>query len=243
MPKYYFSNGTGLTNLSYIGTDDEESDYPKLFRQVNRLETPYRYDPDPNNIMGDWYRYLVNELYGMPKKEETMKTVPTYAVKKIIYNPPATIVFWEDGSKTVVKCSQYDEYDPYFGFLAALAKKVYGNPSRVRKIVDKWAPEDKEQYYKFTIVIKFANAPVTDANILETSKNTIGKHLRVCSDTLTIVSIDSCEIAIVAASLKPITYRERLFIQYAVKTNLTEFCAISDVRIAACPMENKYDKE
>ena len=172
-----------------------------------------------------------------------MKTVPTYAVKKIIYNPPATIVFWEDGSKTVVKYSQYDEYNLYFGFLAALAKKVYGNPSRVRKIVDKWAPEDKEQYYKFTIVIKFANAPVTDANILETSKNTIGKHLRVCSDTLTIVSIDSCEIAIVAESLKPITYRERLFIQYAVKTNLTKFCAISDVRIATCPMENKYDKE
>ena len=73
-----------------------------------------------------------------------MKTVPTYAVKKIIYNPPATIVFWEDGSKTVVKCAQYDEYDPYYGFLAALAKKVYGNPSRVRKIVDKWAPEEEE---------------------------------------------------------------------------------------------------
>ena len=144
MPKYYFSNGTGLTNLSYIGTDDEESDCPKLFRQVNRLETPYRYDPDPNNIMGDWYRYLVNELYGMPKKEETMKTVPTYAVKKIIYNPPATIVFWEDGSKTVVKCSKDDEYSPYYGFLAALAKKVYGNPSRVRKIVDKWAPKEEE---------------------------------------------------------------------------------------------------
>ena len=52
MPKYYFSNGTGLTNLSYIGTDDEESDYPKLFRQVNRLETPYRHDPDPNNNYG-----------------------------------------------------------------------------------------------------------------------------------------------------------------------------------------------
>lgn len=144
MPKYYFSNGTGLTNLSGIDTDDVKSDYPKLTRQVNRLKTPCRYDLDPNNIMDYWYGYLINELYGMPKKEETMKTVPTYAVKKIIYNPPATIVFWEDGSKTVVKCSRYDGYDPYFGFLAALAKKVYGNPSRVRKIVDKWAPEEEE---------------------------------------------------------------------------------------------------
>lgn len=211
--------------------------------QIEILDTDSRYPMSITCDNRNFYKEIVNTFYGrINSKEETMKKV-NYAVKKIIYNPPATIVFWEDGSKTVVKCSQYDEYDPYFGFLAALAKKVYGNPSRVRKIVDKWAPEDKEQYYKFTIVIKFANAPVTDANILETSKNTIGKHLRVCSDTLTIVSIDSGEIAIVAESLKPITYRERLFIQYAVETNLTEFCAISDVRIAACPMEKKDDKE
>lgn len=160
MSEFYFSNGTGLTNLSRIDTDDVKSDYPKLTRQVNRLKSPYYYDPDPNNIMGDWYRYLVNDLYGMPKKEEIMKTVPTYAVKKIIYNPPATIVFWEDGSKTVVKCSQYDEYDPYFGFLAALAKKVYGNPSRVRKIVDKWAPEEEESLNDIAKAFKAATESI-----------------------------------------------------------------------------------
>lgn len=138
MSKIYYSNGTGLTNLSYIDTDDVKSDYPKLMPPSVRKSYD---DPD---CLRDWYRYIASSIYSIPKKEEIMKTVPTYAVKKIIYNPPATIVFWEDGSKTVVKCSQYDEYDPYFGFLAALAKKVYGNPSRVRKIVDKWAPEEEE---------------------------------------------------------------------------------------------------
>lgn len=90
MPKYYFSNGTGLTNLSYIGTDDEESDYPKLTRQVNRLETPYRYDPDPNNIMGDWYRYLVNELYGMPKKaKRRISFIRSSQLERAMQNEPA----------------------------------------------------------------------------------------------------------------------------------------------------------
>lgn len=119
MPKYFFSNGTGLTNLSGIDTDDVKSDYPKLTPPSIRKPQD---DPD---CLFDWYKVLkddLNKQYGLYlgtyKKEETMKTV--------------------------VKCSQYDEYDPYFGFLAALAKKVYGNPSRVRKIVDKWAPEEEE---------------------------------------------------------------------------------------------------
>lgn len=91
-----------------------------------------------------WYKSMVNGLYGPSDKEEEIMLKKNYTVKKILFNPPATIVFWEDGSKTVVKCSQYDEYSPYFGFLASLAKKIYGNPSRVRKIVDKWAPKEEE---------------------------------------------------------------------------------------------------
>ena len=31
---------------------------------------------------------------------------PPSGIKKVIFNPPATIVFWEDGSKTVVKCRE-----------------------------------------------------------------------------------------------------------------------------------------
>jgi hypothetical protein len=63
---------------------------------------------------------------------ETLYLIP----KKIIYNPPATIVFWEDGTKTVVKCSRHDLYSPYGGFCAALAKKVYGSGRRIQKYVD-----------------------------------------------------------------------------------------------------------
>ena len=70
------------------------------------------------------------------KSEET-KNFYSLNVSKIIFNPPATIVFWEDGTKTVVKCSEEDEFSEYYGFLAALGKKVYENNSQIKKLIDK----------------------------------------------------------------------------------------------------------
>lgn len=48
-------------------------------------------------------------------------------VVKVIYNKPATIVFWSDGTKTVVKCEKKDKYDPEKGFFIACTKKLFGN--------------------------------------------------------------------------------------------------------------------
>ena len=49
--------------------------------------------------------------------------------KTIIFNPPATIVFWKDGTKTVAKCGADEEFSEEFGFLACLSKKIYGSRS------------------------------------------------------------------------------------------------------------------
>ena len=54
---------------------------------------------------------------------------------KIIYNDPAMIVYWTDGLKTVVKRSENEPENKYAAFCAALAKKIYGNNSRVNRIV------------------------------------------------------------------------------------------------------------
>ena len=48
-------------------------------------------------------------------------------VKKVIYNDPATIIYWSDGTRTVVKCQPGDKFDPELGFLLALCKRVCGN--------------------------------------------------------------------------------------------------------------------
>ena len=46
--------------------------------------------------------------------------------KKIIFNNPATIVFWNDGSKTVVKAMDGDNFDPERGYLQAYFEKTSG---------------------------------------------------------------------------------------------------------------------
>ena len=61
--------------------------------------------------------------------------ITTFIPEKIIYNGPATIVFWLDGTKTVVKRSKKDKDNKYNAFCAALAKKIYGSNSKVNSIV------------------------------------------------------------------------------------------------------------
>ena len=51
----------------------------------------------------------------------------TPAIKDVIFNPPATIVFWEDGTKTVVQSRDDDIYDPEKGLSMAISKKALGN--------------------------------------------------------------------------------------------------------------------
>lgn len=48
-------------------------------------------------------------------------------IKDVIFNDPATIVFWADGSKTVVKCQKGETFDPEKGLAMAISKKVLGN--------------------------------------------------------------------------------------------------------------------
>ena len=55
--------------------------------------------------------------------------------KKIIKSGDRTIVFWRDDTKTIVKRSDDTEDDLYSAFCAALAKKVYGSNSQVKKIL------------------------------------------------------------------------------------------------------------
>lgn len=66
-----------------------------------------------------------------------------FGIDKVVYSPPATIVFWKDGSKTVVKCAENDVFDPLVGIAFALMRKVYGKEYRN---VEKYAKEYEKQH-------------------------------------------------------------------------------------------------
>lgn len=67
---------------------------------------------------------------------ETNKALPK--IKNVMFNNPATIVFWSDGDKTVVKCQNGEPYDPEKGLAMAISKKALGNDN-------KWYNEFKKQ--------------------------------------------------------------------------------------------------
>ena len=61
-------------------------------------------------------------------------------IEKVIFNNPATIVFWNDGSKTVVKCSEDECFDEEKGLAMAISKKALGNQGNYYNTFEKWLP-------------------------------------------------------------------------------------------------------
>lgn len=53
----------------------------------------------------------------------------------IIINPPATIVKWDDGTKTVVKCQNGDVYDAEKGIALCFMKKMFDNKSYYNEVI------------------------------------------------------------------------------------------------------------
>ena len=76
-----------------------------------------------------------------PMHIERAKTYIQTDITKVIFNDPATIVFWKDGTKTVVKCEN-ETYDPEKGFAMAIAKRTLGNKGNYYETFKKWLPDD-----------------------------------------------------------------------------------------------------
>ena len=103
----------------------------------------------------------INEIYSRRKHE----------IKKVIFNEPATIVFWGDGTKTVVKCSKDDEFDPEKGLAMAIAKKFFGNENGYSKNIKKWTDKYEEANISIDTGARGVDNSATDtiANIVDSA--------------------------------------------------------------------------
>ena len=117
--------------------------YTKLgSAQMNlELEDGRTFQFNPGDLLrdrqGDWRIQKREEMEeAAKKKEETNMTAAS--IKNVIFNPPATIVFWTDGSKTVVKRNAKDEFDPEKGLAMAIAKHCADNSDDFYKEIKKW---------------------------------------------------------------------------------------------------------
>lgn len=81
---------------------------------------------DVYDSMSIWQQRVCQFLIGEALKQVKGTFTPD-SIKKVIYNDPATIIFWSDGTKTVVKCMENEDYDPEKGFMAAVTRKAFGD--------------------------------------------------------------------------------------------------------------------
>lgn len=73
----------------------------------------------------------------------TTNTTKLPEIKDVIFNEPATIILWADGTKTVVKCQEGEGYDPEKGMAMAISKKALGNKGNYCEVFKKWLPEEE----------------------------------------------------------------------------------------------------
>ena len=87
------------------------------------------------------------------KKKETKKPVDSFETKQstnrrvkirdVIFSDPATVVFWSDGTKTVVKTQGGEKYDKEKGLAMAIIKKITGNAGNYYEIFKEWCGDEE----------------------------------------------------------------------------------------------------
>lgn len=114
----------------------------------------------------------------------------TFSIDTVIYNKPATIIKWKDGSKTVVKCGKNDEYDPEKGFVMAVIKKMLGNKGNYYNTIRQWLPTDmkfenvsevtvkQDCKGKQEVAVSIKNIPHNEETATETKGDKNGKRHR-----------------------------------------------------------------
>lgn len=121
-----------------------ESLYPKCMIDPKKLVEMTYIDTDTMTTR-DIIKSLINTKFGARK-------IPD--IKNVIFNDPATIVFWQDGTKTVVKAQNGDEFDPEKGLAMAISKKAFGNEGNYFNDIKKWVDKYHANYEDVTSKLK-----------------------------------------------------------------------------------------
>ena len=113
---------------------DEVHKYDDALKEVREMYT------DGNNRFKTEYDKLAKRYAGSKSI-----IIGKDFIKDVIFNPPATIVFWSDDTKTVVKCCSDETFDPEKGIAMAFFKKMFGNTGSYNNIIKK---RIGNKYYK-----------------------------------------------------------------------------------------------
>ena len=140
--KLYDSKGQLIGYIATVTFDKNLSD--GLTRVV--LHTGRELTFRPGDLIADRGGNWRIRYGGLNSGKKSTSATNTAAIKDAIFAPPATIVYWSDGSKTVVKCSEKDVFDPEKGLAMAVAKRCGGNNGSYYKEIRNWVEKSGKKY-------------------------------------------------------------------------------------------------
>ena len=123
----------GVKVLEYYYTDTDS--YVSKLKM--RSYYSYGYDVQHLSKFDDIINLIKKEI-----SEDGSRSVPE--IEKVIFDNPATIVLWEDGSKTVVRVQDGDTFDKEKGLAMALLKKLLGNYGSYYKEIKRWTEDEND---------------------------------------------------------------------------------------------------
>lgn len=97
----------------------------------------------------DFDKNLVETVYTQKIPNDTLEKMflrhahevtiaPT--IDKVYFNDPVTVVIWDDGTKTIVRCAENNTYDKYVGLAMCYLKRMAGyRYSNIRKSIRDYA--------------------------------------------------------------------------------------------------------
>ena len=115
-----------------------DESWNKLCRQYMRNDVDATYD-----CYIKWFDKSTSANKETTERSSYMPTDIRRLIKNVKFNPPATIVFWTDNTKTVVKCKGED-YDPEKGLAMCISKKMLGDKGNYYEVFKKWLPKEEE---------------------------------------------------------------------------------------------------
>lgn len=117
----------------------------EIKKPINSAVRLSKYIPEVETALNSIYVTDIERFNICPPigKKDVQKSEMLNKIKNVIFNKPATIVFWADGTKTVVKC-EHEDFDPEKGLAMAIVKKTMAdNHSYYNEIFKKWIPKEE----------------------------------------------------------------------------------------------------
>lgn len=135
---YYLTNDQYENTKKYFETKINNSNNLNTISTTSTVKItcdPYTTIDEPNPLISCGPTCL-SDIVG--RKDLGFRNIK---IKRIIFNPPATVIIWGDDTKTVVKCAEDDEFNPEIGVAMCYMKKIHGSRHAFSKMVESYIEE------------------------------------------------------------------------------------------------------